>query len=78
MSEKQLITTCAECCYMRMSPDQRDSYSCRRHTPFVTLVPVQSISGNGLQGITYWPQVQPTDGCGEGIGHDYFKEVEGG
>lgn len=39
--------------------------TCRVKHPSSTLVPQQGLGGQGLAVVTYWPETQATDWCGE-------------
>lgn len=56
------MNTCQDCLHGQKIEGR---IVCRRYPPQATLVPAQGLAGPTMQLVSYWPQVQPVDGCGE-------------
>lgn len=61
--------TCETCTHSTLIETHR---VCRRYPPQSTLVPAQGLAGPTVQLVSYWPQVQNVDVCGE---HDSAPSV---
>ena len=62
--EKVIFTNCERCiAYLPTSPN---GGKCLRHPPLCQLVPVQTVGGQSLSGVSYWPEVRASEGCCEG------------
>ncbi len=58
-------TVCGTCKWFSTHQQGRERTTvCRGDYPKATLVPVQTLQGQGLQLVTLWPQVTDADFCG--------------
>lgn len=59
------MLNCANCKYAVAHEGTRAR--CAINPPKAMLVPAQGLSGPTLQIVSYWPEVTPQDGCGQGV-----------
>lgn len=55
--------TCKTCGHFKEQQNERGR--CTAHPPAATLVPQQGMGGPSLAVVTYWPEVNANDHCGE-------------
>jgi len=60
-----MCTSCESCESWNPLNDTRGQ--CRNKTPLATLIPQQGVGGPSLAVVSYWPETNAGDWCGDGV-----------